>query len=112
MVYKLIEKVKKDISKSSSLANKEILNFGLDGQDTNIGLASILLAKRMAEERLKFNLESIYPKDLRCDDIDVVNLGCNLFAESLNKYKKGNSDFIGRNELNEALNCIVCSFVK
>jgi hypothetical protein len=111
MVSKLIEKAKKDILRSCSLANEVIRNFGLDRQDALIALASIALAKRMAEERLKFNLKSIYPKDLKCDDIDV-NLGYNLFAESLNKYRQGRSDFIGRNDLNNALNCLVRSLTK
>ena len=111
MVSKLIEKAKKDILRSCSLANEVIRNFGLDRQDALIALASIALAKRMAEERLKFNLKSIYPKDLKCDDIDA-NLGYNLFAESLNQYRQESRGFKDRNDLNSALNYIVCSLTK
>ena len=109
MDSRLVKKVFRDISESRSLADKEIINFGLNSQDTMTGLASIALAKRMAEE--KFNFEWISPRGLRRCNVDV-NLGFNLFAESLNKYKKGNSDFIGRNELNDALNYIACLFIK
>jgi len=111
MVSKLIEKVKKDILRSYSLANEMISNFGLDRQNALIAIAAISLAKSMAEERFKFNLKSIYPKDLKCDDIDV-NLGYNLFAESLNQYTQESRDFKDRNDLNIALNYIVCSLTK
>lgn len=109
MNSKLIEKVVRDISKSRLWANKEIQNLGLNKQDAFIALAYISAAEDIA--RRKFDFEWISPRGLRRCDVDV-NLGCNLFAESLNQYRQGRSDFIGRNDLNNALNYIARSFIK
>ncbi|GBO52686.1 hypothetical protein APA_355 [Pseudanabaena sp. lw0831] len=102
------EKVKRNIAESRSRANKEIPNIGLNGQDAFIALAYISAAEDIA--RRKFDFEWISPRGLRRCDVDV-NLGCNLFAESLNQYSQGNSEFIG-NDLKKALKYIARLFMK
>lgn len=109
MSSKLIKKVLRDISEARLRAYKELQNLGLSRQDGFIYLFAISAAENMA--RRKFDFEWISPRGLRRCDVDV-NLGFNLFADSLNQYRQGRSDFIGRNDLNNALNYIARLFMK